>query len=131
MTRILLVDDDPVARAIHARFLEGAGHDFTLAASGAEALDCLAAAPEGFDAVVTDVLLPDTEGFSFITQLRALAPSLPVLALASGVGRITLDLNRFARHLGADAALRKPLAPAVFLCVLAGLLEPEAAAPRF
>jgi CheY-like chemotaxis protein len=131
MKRILLIDDDPVARAIHARFLEGAGHDFVLAASGAEALDRLGAAPSDFDAAVTDVLLPDTDGFSLIARMRAIAPALPVLALASGLGRTTLDLNRFARHLGADAALRKPLAPAVFLGVLAGLIEPASAATGF
>jgi CheY-like chemotaxis protein len=126
MADILLVDDDPASRAEHARLLDCAGHEIALAATGTEALDRLRHAGRRFDAIVTDLLLPDTDGFELIAAIRRLAPSLPVIAIANGGSRIALDLARFAEHLGADRILRKPVTAAVLLAAVARLLGPGA-----
>jgi CheY-like chemotaxis protein len=124
MADLLLVDGDTAARAVHARLLEHAGHEVAPAATGAEALDLLRAGGHRFDAMVTDLALPDTDGFALIAAARRIAPSLPALAIAEGGDRIGLDLAQLATHLGADGVLRKPTRPAILLAAVTRLLVP-------
>jgi CheY-like chemotaxis protein len=123
MAHLLLVEHEAASRAMHAQLLEVAGHTVAFAATGAEALDCLRNAGRRFDAMVTDLLLPDTDGFALIETIRRTEPELPVIAIAESSSRIALDLARFAEHLGADRVLRKPVTPAVFLAAVIGLVR--------
>jgi len=69
MAKILLVDDDPVLLQLLAKQLENSNHLITRANSGSE---CLAiAAREKFDLIITDVLMPDFDGYELTRRLRA------------------------------------------------------------
>ncbi len=73
-TRILVADDHPIARSITGSLLIRAGARVTLAASGQEALDCLAQAyrmTKPFDVLVLDGTLSDPTAAETLERLRA------------------------------------------------------------
>lgn len=72
--RILLVDDEPLLRDALARFLGRHGCEVTTAAHGLEALDRLA--HETFDAIVSDIDMPEMDGFTFRSRVLVHDPAL-------------------------------------------------------
>jgi len=101
---ILVVDDDAHLLDVVQRMLDGAGFRVLVAASGAEALQRVAAEP--VDLVLCDVLMPDREGLEICALLRKSHPGLPVIAM-SGALRADAYLT-MALKLGAVARLAKP-----------------------
>jgi two-component system, OmpR family, phosphate regulon response regulator OmpR len=67
--RILLIEDDTRLAGMVRDYLTGAGFRATTAATGAAGLALHAR--EAFDAVVLDLMLPDTDGLEVCRQLRA------------------------------------------------------------
>jgi CheY-like chemotaxis protein len=102
---ILLVDDDPDARAGVAELLRLDGHEVTEAADGQEALDRLRSGPRPC-LVLLDLNMPGTSGWRFrALQLRDRAiADVPVVALSGHAG-----LEQQTRVLGLDGCLTKPL----------------------
>ncbi len=83
--RLLLVDDNEVARYILRDLLNQPWLDITEASNGSEALACL---NEGLpDGLILDLLMPDISGFEILRKLRAspATESLPVLIYTSKV----------------------------------------------
>jgi len=103
---VLLVDDDPVSRAVLAALLERRGLTVVTAESGGEALSEIDR--DRFDLVVVDFRLPDIDGVELIRRLRerrdARAPT--ILLVSACISAIDA---RAALDAGADAALEKPL----------------------
>src|SRR5215469_18729 len=62
IVRVLVVEDDPKVRDLLRRGLERQSFAVAVAADGTEAL--WRAGESGFDAIVLDVMLPDTDGFT-------------------------------------------------------------------
>ena len=106
MPRILLVDDDDLSRSTVHQMLERAGHSVTSTDSGAEAVRLFQAQPA--DLVVTDLIMPDTDGLELIQQLRKLDTQVRILAISGG-GRVNAnEYLSVARKFGAAAVLAKP-----------------------
>ncbi|MBI5548425.1 MAG: response regulator transcription factor [Deltaproteobacteria bacterium] len=105
--RVLVVDDDPQARAYTRAVLERAGVEVVEAATGNEALAKLMG--EHFDLVCLDLSLPETSGFDILAELaRAPRGNLPMLVLSAR----GLPIDRaHAEELGAAGYLTKPFAP--------------------
>ena len=101
-TRILVVDDDPIARELLRGVLERAGHDVREAGDGRAGLrDLYAAAP---DLVILDVEMPELDGWATLERIRDLS-DVPVLMLTA---RET-ELERVrGLHGGADDYVVKP-----------------------
>jgi CheY-like chemotaxis protein len=82
---VLLIDDEPDGRTLIARILEGQGVSCMCAASAAEALELLS--KEQFDLLISDIGMPDVNGFELIRQVRHLDKSrsgpLPAIALTA------------------------------------------------
>jgi PAS domain S-box-containing protein len=79
--RILVVDDDlGICRSL-AEMLEGDGCSVEVAGDGKEALARLAACP--FDLVLSDVVMPNMDGYELFTAVRARYPKLPVLMMTA------------------------------------------------
>lgn len=100
--RIVVVDDDPVLRAILRGYLEEAGYRVTEAADGARLMDALPRLDPAL--VLLDVKLPGTDGFELLRSLRARS-DLPVIMLttcAEAHERIE------GLELGADDYVTKP-----------------------
>jgi len=107
MTRILLIDDDALARDMLRQMLERAGYDVVEAASGRDGLQQYQAT--AIDLIITDILMPDQDGLETIQELRRLAPEAKIIAITGGGQSGLLDLLPVAAKLGAQWTLRKPL----------------------
>lgn len=105
MARILIIDDDEVARLTSGAVLEAAGHDITYASDGSEGVAAYADAP--FDVVVVDLVMPVKGGLRTIRELRELDADARVVAV-TGVAPADLDL---AEGMGALYTLTKPIEP--------------------
>ena len=107
MASLLVVDDDAAFRAAVRRALSGAGHVIEEAADGRQALKALDAARP--DLVVTDIIMPDSDGIELIAALKKVHPGVRVLAISGRGNMGPLDLLKMASVVGADATLPKPL----------------------
>jgi len=83
------------------------------------ALRVFRAAPQRFDAVLTDAIMPEMSGLELSAELRRVRPELPVV-LVSGYGGP--DLNAAAAAAGAHAVLMKPLGSAELAQCLAQVM---------
>lgn len=83
MARILLADDDALARDLLARTLEGDAHEVHQSGDGGEALARLREESGRFDILVSDVDMPVLDGVSLADRARMLYPGLRVV-LVSG-----------------------------------------------
>ena len=82
--RLLVVDDEPMVRTVTSKLLRLRGHDVREVDGGPAALAALAVARqdgEAFDAVVTDLSMPDMSGRELAAAIRHRHPGLPVLLL--------------------------------------------------
>src|SRR5208282_4812875 len=103
---ILVVDDDDLMRSALHTTLSDAGYAVVGAADGRSAIKAFDHV--AFDLVVTDLIMPETDGLELIAFLKKRHPSIPVVAISGG-GLMRADYNlKFARALGAKAILLKP-----------------------
>jgi CheY-like chemotaxis protein len=79
--RVLVADDSAVVRAKMRRLLVGAGFVVDLASDGAEALALLP--QQRYDLLITDLEMPEVDGFELIAHVRGALDTedLPVLAI--------------------------------------------------
>jgi DNA-binding response OmpR family regulator len=103
--RILIVDDDPWIRRMVGTVMERRGHQVDTATEGKEGLDkALRLAP---DLIITDVMMPGMDGWSFVRALRSHKEMslIPVIFLTG----LNKDEDRILGfRLGADDYLAKP-----------------------
>jgi DNA-binding response OmpR family regulator len=111
MARILIIDDDPDTRLMLEEILKSACHQTVTAADGKEGVKQYLANPA--DLVITDIFMPDQDGFQTITELRKQFPSVSIIAI-SGKDSVVGILS-IARTLGAVGVLQKPFTPAQLL----------------
>ncbi len=83
--RILVVEDDLDSQILYAYVLEGAGAYLAIATSVGEALAILAQFTP--DIVISDIALPDEDGYSLLRKLRTLEAEsgqfLPAIAVSA------------------------------------------------
>lgn len=124
MSRILVIDDDVAMRSLLRRTLERAGHRVMEASNGREALRLAAA--ESFDAIITDLLMPETDGIEVVLHLRKAHSTVPILAISGG-GRVAgTEYLEMAKTLGANAAIAKPFEPDHLITLVEGLIQARA-----
>ena len=117
----LLVVEDEAHLAQGLRFnLEAEGHSVDVVGDGDTAIERLLKSGEKFDAVVLDVMLPGSDGFTVARELRKAKNYVPLLMLTAR-GRPEDVLQGFAA--GADDYLPKPFELPIFLARLQGLLR--------
>jgi CheY-like chemotaxis protein len=88
MTRVLIVDDDPMVCAAIEIYLERQGFDVTIADGGEAGLRALEEA--GFDLMLVDIFMPHMRGFESIRIFHERAPTIPLVAM-SGYAFANLD----------------------------------------
>jgi len=104
--RVMLVDDDLLVRATLGKGLARAGHVVTEAGNAHAALRLLKESPNGFDAIVTDQLMPGMTGLELMRRVAVTHPDLPVVLIS---GYMTgLDAAEAAEYPRARL-LRKPV----------------------
>lgn len=107
MAQILLIDDDDMVRLTLVRGLERAGHSVTAAPDGTDGVTAFF--DGGFDAVVTDILMPEQEGIETLRRIRAMDGDVPIIAISGGGAQVGTGYLDMASKLGADATLDKPV----------------------
>jgi PAS domain S-box-containing protein len=116
---ILVVDDEDAVRMVTRTTLETFGYRVVVAEHGAAGVALFKARPDEFAGVVTDVMMPVMDGYALIDALRALRPSLPIVA-ASGLETPGMA-DRMARA-GIHHFLAKPYSSDTLLQTLAAAL---------
>ncbi|MEO0035910.1 MAG: hypothetical protein RLZZ501_1933, partial [Pseudomonadota bacterium] len=126
--RVLGAEDNPVNRLVLEDMLSGEGARLSCFENGRLALDALRAAGAGaFDLVVTDLHMPEMDGYDLARAVAAFAPALPVIGLtADAMGEET-------RPAGADALVERVVKPVRTDTLVAAILRHVAppAAPVF
>lgn len=69
-TRLLVVDDEAFNREILSVLLESAGYAVEQAEGGQQALDMLAAAPDAYDTILLDRMMPGLSGMDVLLRLK-------------------------------------------------------------
>lgn len=99
---ILVVDDSPETTEMLSKLLQIEGAEVTSAGSGSEALNL--ASTKNFDLIISDISMPEMDGYQLLSELRRIPAMAHVPALAlTGFGR-NIDVERsrqegFAEHL--------------------------------
>lgn len=122
MPSILIVDDDIDLRQIMERLLTIKGHQVYTAGNGKSAIDIVER--QSIDLVITDILMPDMDGYELITALhkRPLPPR--IIAVSGGSGRLDSNyLLSMARSMKVDRLLEKPLNLATIDTAISEVLE--------
>ena len=121
MSKILVIEDDDVARELMRIALEARGYEVSVADNGVAGYD--AALFTKPDLIVTDIQMPGADGVHVVRRVRD-TPTLettPILVTtAFGTGTAT-----FALQLGANAYEPKPLNPQSFLATVDRLLATQ------
>ncbi|WP_193771283.1 response regulator [Candidatus Magnetaquicoccus inordinatus] len=122
MESILLVEDDPHLLLLYRRFLQEAGLQVHTAANGQQALHVLQQEPVRL--VITDLLMPEGDGFELMRAIHNQYQHLPVIAITGG-GRFMSSqfLLESARSLGARMVLHKPFREEELLQSVVALLH--------
>ncbi|GAA1453134.1 MULTISPECIES: response regulator transcription factor [Nocardiopsis] len=103
MSRILIVEDEERIASFVRKGLEASGFTTTVVGTGAEAVDY--AVTGGFDMMLLDLGLPDTDGFDVLRRVRSLGVDIPVVILTARDGvRDTVT----GLEIGADDYVTKP-----------------------
>ena len=119
--RVLVVDDEPETRELIRYLLDQCEARVETAASAEEALNLLQAAR--FDVLVSDIGMPDVDGYALIKRVRALPtergarmPAVALTAYARGEDRTKALRSGFTMHLA------KPIEPGELLAVIAAVV---------
>jgi CheY-like chemotaxis protein len=114
MPKVLLLDDDDLFRHYLTALLERAGCEVKPLHNGVGVERAMAI--EVFDAVVTDLYMPHSDGLETLRQVKRLSPSLPVIGITSGIPDD--PCARAMTVMGAEIVLTKPLDEGAFLTAL-------------
>ncbi len=102
---VLVVDDEDIVREVVCTYLEREGFETRQASAGRAAVALIETEP--FDLIVLDVMLPEIDGFSILSQLRK-RTDVPVILLTAR----TEETDRvLGLELGADDYVVKPFSP--------------------
>jgi DNA-binding response OmpR family regulator len=120
LPRVLVVDSDVRARSDIRAALERAGHQVEEAGDGKAAIGLQEAHP--FDLLITEIFLPEKDGFETIVELRHTFPDLKILAMSDRDRGAPEPYLRAARLMGANDSFAKPIAAAALLQIVHDLL---------
>ena len=104
--KVLVIDDDHGVRHTLSKMLRSLGHEVATASNGGRGMEMMKAEPPQI--VITDILMPEQEGFETIIKLRREAPDVKILAISGGFAAGDYNLLSMAHALGADDILAKP-----------------------
>ncbi len=120
MNRILLIDDDEAVRTILARILTHSGYSVIEACNGKVGLDLFP--QSGADLVITDIVMPEAEGFEVLMTLRQLQPAVKIIAMSGGGRESPEDYLQAATFMGASKVLAKPFSNEALLAAIKDVL---------
>jgi PAS domain S-box-containing protein len=119
--RVLVVDDEAALVALTSEVLKRLGYEPVAFSDGAAALAGFEAAPQRFDAVVADEVMPGLTGTDLARKLRAHRADLPIVLVSGYIGPM---MSERAVAAGVDEILKKPVQSRELAAALARALAP-------
>ena len=105
MVHILLIEDTEAVRGLFRAILEQAGYVVREASTGAEGIRLFRDSPS--DVVITDMYMPDGDGFEVMSALRREIPAPKIIGISGGSSKG--EILSAAKLMGADLVLPKPV----------------------
>ncbi len=110
MKRILVIEDDDKYRYFLKEALTNAGYEVTTTSDGKNSIELHK--QKSYDLVITDIFMPEKEGFEIILEFKSHALDVKIIAISGGGifgdGNPDTVLN-MAKDMGADLILSKPI----------------------
>ena len=101
----MYVDDEEPLVALVKRSLERSGYKVTGETNPVHAVETFRANPMQFDAVVTDLAMPQLSGFDMSSQLLQIRPDIPIVMTS---GYVRPEDQERALHMGLRDLILKP-----------------------
>ncbi|WP_310417620.1 CheR family methyltransferase [Chamaesiphon sp. OTE_8_metabat_110] len=124
---ILVVDDEPDVLTLITTILQQAGATVTAVGSANAAIQTLQAQPQAYDLLLSDLGMPDTDGWTLIRQIRTWSAEaggeIPAAALTA---YNTIRDRRISHAFGFQILLSKPIQPAQLVADVAKLVHKPA-----
>jgi DNA-binding response OmpR family regulator len=124
MKKILIIDDDPDIRGILEKLLARNGFKTLTACNGCEGLRLFR--QEQPDLVLSDLIMPDKEGFETMRELKAEDPAVKIFVISGGGRMVADDCLVLAEKFGARRTFKKPFSCAEVLAAVEEELGPAA-----
>ena len=125
--KVLMVDDEPALAHLGKQMLEMLGYRVEVRTSPVEALEFFRADPDRFDAVITDMTMPQLTGLNLAREILAIRPALPIV-LCTGFSEQADEVR--AHSAGVRSFLFKPLVIAELAKTLRNALDAAEAENR-
>ncbi len=125
--RVLVADDEPAIRDTLKNILTQKGAHVTVCTTGSETIEALQAAHErsaGFDMVLSDIKMPDRNGYEVYRTAKSLDPTMPVI-LMTGFGYDPHHCIVRASQEGLQSFLFKPFKASQLMEVMKKSLAPR------
>lgn len=104
MIRILVVDDDPKLNQAACTYLNDSGYEAKGCLSAEAAYDAMYR--QLYDLIISDIMMPGTDGFAFAETVRGLNRTIPILFVSA---RDDLQAKQKGFDLGIDDYMVKPI----------------------
>ena len=104
MIRILVVDDDPKLNQAACTYLNDSGYTAKGCLSAEAAYDAMYS--QLYDLIISDIMMPGTDGFEFARTVRSLNRTIPILFMSA---RDDLPAKQKGFDLGIDDYMVKPI----------------------
>ena len=121
MTHILIIDDDPQILDMLGQTLKREGHEVVEALDGKEGLKLYRENPT--DLVITDIIMPETEGIETIMELQRDFPDVKIIAISGGGHNDPDQYLSIAQMLGVQKTFAKPIEREELLKAVSELLK--------
>lgn len=102
--KLLIIDDDAEILAALDNYLRKKKYNVAIAANGLDGLKLLESEPDGFDLIITDLVMPSISGVAIISIAKKKFPDIPVIAI-TGWGE---HPEALAAEADADLVMEKP-----------------------
>ena len=102
--RLLIIDDDQSVLNLLENYLTNNNYDVVCVSNGLDGLKRIESGENGFDLIITDLVMPEISGIGLISILKKEHPKIPIIAI-TGKGEEPEKLSLEAK---ADGILQKP-----------------------
>ncbi|MFL2129468.1 MAG: response regulator transcription factor [Ruoffia tabacinasalis] len=104
MTKILIIEDDLELANMFQSVLEHADYDVKTVGNGVLALDYLD--KEYVDLIITDIMMPEMDGYEFAESMRQIGDEVPILVISA---KDDYEDKKLSFRIGVDDYMVKPI----------------------